>query len=469
MVNFTIDQVRAIMDNQNNIRNMSVIAHVDHGKSTLTDSLIAKAGIIAQEKAGDTRYTDTREDEAARGITIKSTGVSLYYEYDIQDNGTSDKFLINLIDKMLLFLAQTIAYLMEKIKKINSNFIDLHIPVSDIDLLAEIANFDEGNILGDKKRSNFKLTSKGNLLTTNDSPYLDALRHMIEARNTLTHVLSTPFYKMVKKAKPLVDSDVHITNMLAGDKLYAPCYTFYRKLLPLLANQRDDDDIVNIKEYHNYVLANILDAFNTLGYKSKDASANNIKNNAGLVRLHKFDLTKGEMTCEIDTDSEDHIDLTFVTSMKIVDTKNVQGKRKNKVSIDLVPTINNEYASDQELTPYFRKKIAYRLTQGYNNAFVVTTVDNTQKDDVIICSPQVYKVDANIKSMIESCIMFSEGNNYIYSHLCPVCGYYVDGELEDGNCYCANCESVYTLLIKGGNKENKETVWIKRLKNPEKI
>lgn len=98
MVNFTIDQVREIMDNQNNIRNMSVIAHVDHGKSTLTDSLIARAGIIAQEKAGDLRYTDTREDEAARGITIKSTGVSLYYEYDITDTGKMEKFLINLID-----------------------------------------------------------------------------------------------------------------------------------------------------------------------------------------------------------------------------------------------------------------------------------------------------------------------------------------------------------------------------------
>ena len=58
---------------------MSVIAHVDHGKSTLTDSLIAKAGIIADDKAGDTRYMDTRKDEQQRGITIKSTGVSLYY------------------------------------------------------------------------------------------------------------------------------------------------------------------------------------------------------------------------------------------------------------------------------------------------------------------------------------------------------------------------------------------------------
>ena len=98
MVKFTIEQVREIMDNANNIRNMSVIAHVDHGKSTLTDSLIARAGIIAKEKAGDDRFTDFRKDEAERGITIKSTGVSLYYEYDIDDSGEKGKFLINLID-----------------------------------------------------------------------------------------------------------------------------------------------------------------------------------------------------------------------------------------------------------------------------------------------------------------------------------------------------------------------------------
>jgi elongation factor 2 len=98
MVNFTIDQIRGIMDKPTNIRNISVIAHVDHGKSTLTDSLIAKAGIIAAAKAGDTRYTDTREDEKERGITIKSTGVSLYYEYDLYGTGEKAPYLINLID-----------------------------------------------------------------------------------------------------------------------------------------------------------------------------------------------------------------------------------------------------------------------------------------------------------------------------------------------------------------------------------
>merc|ERR1712134_176138 len=80
MVNFTIEELRTIMDRKHNIRNMSVIAHVDHGKSTLTDSLVAAAGIIAVENAGDQRLTDTRQDEQDRCITIKSTGISLYYQ-----------------------------------------------------------------------------------------------------------------------------------------------------------------------------------------------------------------------------------------------------------------------------------------------------------------------------------------------------------------------------------------------------
>ena len=52
---------------------------VDHGKSTLTDSLIGAAGIIAKAKAGEARFMDTREDEQARTITIKATSVSLYF------------------------------------------------------------------------------------------------------------------------------------------------------------------------------------------------------------------------------------------------------------------------------------------------------------------------------------------------------------------------------------------------------
>lgn len=98
MVNFTVEEVRSIMGNPDNIRNISVIAHVDHGKSTLTDSLVSKAGIISAKAAGNARFTDTRADEQERCITIKSTGISLYFEQEMVENEGKIPFLINLID-----------------------------------------------------------------------------------------------------------------------------------------------------------------------------------------------------------------------------------------------------------------------------------------------------------------------------------------------------------------------------------
>jgi len=108
MVNFTVEEIRSLMDKKKCIRNMSVIAHVDHGKSTLTDSLVSKAGIIASSRAGETRFTDTRKDEQERCITIKSTAISMYFTLDeetramITDENQQEKgengFLVNLID-----------------------------------------------------------------------------------------------------------------------------------------------------------------------------------------------------------------------------------------------------------------------------------------------------------------------------------------------------------------------------------
>ena len=80
------------MDQKDFVRNISIIAHVDAGKTTTTDSLVARAGLISEKDAGEKRWTDTRDDEATRGITIKSTGVSMRYEI----GGTA--YNINLVD-----------------------------------------------------------------------------------------------------------------------------------------------------------------------------------------------------------------------------------------------------------------------------------------------------------------------------------------------------------------------------------
>ncbi len=80
------------MDHLDNVRNIAIIAHVDHGKSTLTDSLVARAGLISKELAGEQRVMDFDEQEQARGITIKSANISLGFQFQGKD------YLINLID-----------------------------------------------------------------------------------------------------------------------------------------------------------------------------------------------------------------------------------------------------------------------------------------------------------------------------------------------------------------------------------
>lgn len=82
MVNFSVDEIREMMGHPHNLRNISVIAHVDHGKSTLSDSLVGYAGLIAKANVGDSRYMDTRPDEQERGVTIKSTAVTLHFELE---------------------------------------------------------------------------------------------------------------------------------------------------------------------------------------------------------------------------------------------------------------------------------------------------------------------------------------------------------------------------------------------------
>ncbi len=86
------EEAQKLMSNRKNIRNMGIVAHVDHGKTTLSDSLVALAGLISQELAGEQRVLDYDEQEQARGITIKAANISIPYTYE------GEPFLINLID-----------------------------------------------------------------------------------------------------------------------------------------------------------------------------------------------------------------------------------------------------------------------------------------------------------------------------------------------------------------------------------
>ncbi|MHA1731270.1 MAG: GTP-binding protein [Promethearchaeota archaeon] len=88
-----ISEILTIMQERSAIRNIALVGHIDHGKTTLSDSLLAEAGLLSANLAGEARVLDYLDEEQRRGITMKSANISLYYEKSLEK-----PILVNLVD-----------------------------------------------------------------------------------------------------------------------------------------------------------------------------------------------------------------------------------------------------------------------------------------------------------------------------------------------------------------------------------
>tara|TARA_Y100000310_G_scaffold338209_1_gene427220 strand:+ start:1717 stop:3912 length:2196 start_codon:yes stop_codon:yes gene_type:complete len=86
------EKVKKLMHVSDKIRNIAIAAHIDHGKTTFSDNLLAGAGMMAEELAGKQLALDFHEDESSRGITIDAANVSMVHDIE------GSEYLINLID-----------------------------------------------------------------------------------------------------------------------------------------------------------------------------------------------------------------------------------------------------------------------------------------------------------------------------------------------------------------------------------
>src|SRR3989338_4792500 len=87
-----IDRIVRLMSQQANIRNIGTSAHIHHGKTAFSDNLIAAAGMMSQQLAGEALLLNFRQDEIDRCMTIDSANVSMVHDHH------GEEYLINLID-----------------------------------------------------------------------------------------------------------------------------------------------------------------------------------------------------------------------------------------------------------------------------------------------------------------------------------------------------------------------------------
>jgi ribosome assembly protein 1 len=102
-------KVKQLQRDTDNIRNICILAHVDHGKTSLSDSLVSSNGFISSKLAGSVRFLDSREDEQERKITMKASSISLLYQNPPPplskkqveagvEKGEPKDYLVNLMD-----------------------------------------------------------------------------------------------------------------------------------------------------------------------------------------------------------------------------------------------------------------------------------------------------------------------------------------------------------------------------------
>jgi len=386
------------------------------------------------------------------------------YETDIAIY--ENRFICHLVDKMNMALSNAINYVLRHVRYINKNYMHNYIPPSDIRDIIHKANFT--SFYYSRKEILYRAKEEANipLLTLTDARFVPLLRRLLNAKRNLTHIISTVFYKTVKKAKVVLESEIRPTNLLMGDKLYAPCFRFYFKL-KRIKPAKDFINKIDVLCFRDYITLDLLTTLEDMGFIFNDKVRIPFKNKH--IDINNLTVErKDKIQCTINAKSEDLIDVLFTLGTPDMFNEDyyINKKLLNKVAINLRTSEPRDDFSLAALEKAYRLTINNQIRSTYTNAFIVTPSIAIQNEDIVVASPYERLMGAHIKNLLRGCSLLIEGDSFLYKRICPICGARVDGETEDGNVYCVNCRSVYTTLSTGSDKKKKEFVWIKRLKNP---
>ena len=152
-------------------------------------------------------------------------------------------------------------------------------------------------------------------------------------------------------------------------------------------------------------------------------------------------------------------------------SKNLRKKRRTRFALELVPDPRQIYTSDEQIKRTFADLYHKRLAEGFDNCYLFTTWDRMPANNVVFLVPETVRLDSNLMSLVKLWTTFFEGDSFIYTKRCPVCGS-SKVTFDDVNYECLDCNSLYAMFtvdIDGddGKLPPLEMLWLKRFQTAE--
>ena len=370
-----------------------------------------------------------------------------------------NRFVVFVVDLMLSYVNQNIFRIRKSIRFLSRNFSDENYSYKDVDNVLDLADFKQFKRVKEKKN---KVINSVPLLTSNKSGSIKNLEMLDGLRKELTRTTFTSFYRTVKKSGQVTHERVYATNLLVGDHDYSEIYNFYIKFLSLRKVPTYKAPIYR-PWYYDYVGISLLMSLKELGFSF---NKNRIKfDDVHHLILQNYNCEKEGVKVHIDM-HKNVIELVFTVLYiegKFHKIPNLAKKRENRICLIMFP--NPKSNDEVEVRKLYSSLIKEKIeNEDYTNAFIVSPHDEFNFSNSIIVSPFTNNVDLSLKNVIQSSLIFVEGDSKMYSKICPICGKRVDGEWDDGNCHCLDCNSIWTSLISGDNHQYQNTIWIKAIK-----
>lgn len=365
-----------------------------------------------------------------------------------------NRFVVFVIDLMIGYVNQNIHRLRKKLKFLSKNLSSRNFSFREASSVLELASL--------RQVDKNPLVDDVPLLTNSDSIIVKTLEKLEFLKKELYRITFTSFYKEVSKSGHITQDRVYATNLLLGDHDYSEIYNFYLKYLLVKRSSDFEDDPVDEYLYYAYVGSNLLKSLIELGFDIVDNQEIYHDGHNRLI-LKSFNCEKDGIKVHAEM-NKNIIDVSFTA--KFITQE--EGQEPNKKAINnfcLIMKPNNEYKDEETTRARYSFIIKNKLKDNkYMNAFIVSSEDQFGIDEVVVVTPFAGIADLGLKNLIQSALVFSEGDNKMYSKFCPICGSRVDGEWEDGNCHCLECNSIWTTFEDKKHPENKNTIWLKAIK-----